>query len=342
MKGSFLRFFPTPHFLTMKSAGLTITDSCVRYIALSDTVEKKRVTSFGEKALPQGAVERGYVKDPEKLIAVLREVRKEAGLSFVTTSIPEEKSYLYTVEIPYSTKEKEVESSIESTIEENVPIHLSEATYDYDIVPNESNEKTLKVAVSIVPTKVVRTYIDVLEGAGLLPISFELESHATAEAIVDQKENDAYFLVNAVENKTGLYVVSNQVVHYASVVHSSMGTGEKRSGVVDLLETPTENGQEKNVEDIGALVAEIDKVYKYWHAKDFDTRDTYKQIKKVIITGERAFNSELIERLSATLRTNVEQGNVWKNVFNFESHIPEVPFEEATKYATAIGLVLTK
>ena len=76
-KKIFSKLFPPPKFLKMPFAGLTISDSFVRFVEFKESKKGLVLSSFGKKSLPQGIVDRGYVHNKEQLVGILKELKEE-------------------------------------------------------------------------------------------------------------------------------------------------------------------------------------------------------------------------------------------------------------------------
>lgn len=342
----FSALFPPPHFLQMRSVGFSLTDNSIRFIELSEYKTKKDIVKYGEEILPEGIMKEGYIEDREKLIPILKKIKERENISFITTSLPEEKTYLYKTRVPIAESEENLRNSVEFSIEDNVPLSLANVTFDYDIVPSGSKD-AIDVVVSVVPTKVVSTYSEVFTAAGMIPVSFELESHATAQAVVKRGDEKVVLVVNAESNKTGLYVVSNGVVHFASVVQHQKKTPavkaltKKASQKNKVEESKTKEESFFSSQDIQILSDEIRKIYDYWNTHDIGGDSEYaKKIEKITICGEGAGNVALVDKLSETCATAVDTANVWTNVFSFDEYVPEIKAVDSLRYATAVGLAL--
>ena len=65
-------------------------------------------------------------------------------------------------------------------------------------------------------------------------------------------------------------------------------------------------------------------------------------IESILLCGEASGTVGLVEHLGAKHMVKIEMANVWKNIFSFDDHIPEISKEESLAYAAAIGLALPR
>jgi Tfp pilus assembly PilM family ATPase len=327
MKKGFLDFFPTPKFLDIPFVGLSISGSAIHFIEFVKKHGQVTLGNYGEKKLSSGAIVEGYIKNPQEIIKALKDLRPVFGSRFVKATLPEERSYLFKTKIP-KVAENEIRSSIEFTIEENVPITLAEAVFDYTLLSAEDPaEDKLNVMVSVLPSQIVLSYINVLEGAGLVPLSLEIESQAIARALVHSEDKRTHLIVHFEKNKTGLYIVCNGVVEFSSTLSSG--------------ENPSQNDKQINVResvDAIALRDEIKKISLYWETNH--GHQDNKKIERVIVCGEIEDRKETIEYVRSSLKASIELANVWSNIFSFDSYIPKLPHKDSFAFAPAVGLAL--
>ncbi len=346
----FFKFFPPPVFLQMPFAGVDISDEAIRFIEFKHVKDARELKRYGEKKLPDGAVEAGFINDKLAVITALKDLKKNHGLSFVQASLPEEKAYLFQTDVP-TLDDKEIRENIESKLEENVPVSAAEAIFDYTIISN--NEKGVHVSVVVLPVKVVEAYLEVFEEAGLTVLSFYSEARAIAQSIIPRNDPRTYLVVNFTEKAAGLFIISGGVVRFTSTVMIGGETvTETLTKTFDVsveeadkmkkekgFGADTKAGEElfnNAINTFAALKDEINKVYVYWHTRsDKDTR-----IERIIMIGKNSMFTGLAGYLSSNLKADVSIGNVWTNVFSFEKTIPPIERSESLNYTVPIGLAL--
>src|SRR5690606_540290 len=148
----------------------------------------RRVKRFASMAIPRGVVEHGRVLDKQKLITVLSEFARVNKIHYVRASLPEEAGYIFPAHVPEHLSHDETREALKFKIEENVPISLSDAIIDYEVVsgvPTSGGQRM--VSVSVYPKKVAEEYVELLSAAGLEVLSLEIEAQAIARAIVPKK-----------------------------------------------------------------------------------------------------------------------------------------------------------
>lgn len=311
MSKRFFDFFPPPLFLQMPSVGFSISDTSLRFVSLREHAGGYVLRDYAERPLPAGAVDAGYVHTPEPIIDALKDLKKTYNITFVKATLPEEKAFVFRTHIPIVAPE-EMRSSVEFTIEENVPMQLAQVVFDYMIIPSKEPEPThIDVVVSVVPTKVVETYSALYKEAGLSIMSFELESQAIARAIIDKHDTEPYLILHLERNKTGFYITTGTAVQFTSTMVIT-------------------------AENLAGLCEEIGKIY--WHAHGEKKSGT--RVRKILLCGEGAAKEGVAEYISGNLGIETEVANVWKNVFVLDAYVPDLPQTQSLSFPAAIGLAL--
>ena len=312
-KKTFFDFIPTPRFLEMPSVGLAISDASIQFVELVNLGSRIKLGNYASRTLPQGAISGGFIYKPDEVVKVLKELKEKYNLKFVKASLPEEKAYLFKVDLPRAA-ENDFHSNIEFILEENAPIALPDAIFDYIIFENEPSKPTLGVAVSVVPKSVAESYIDVIREAGLAPLALEVESQAISRAVVSANQSEPCLVVNINKQKTALYLVTSGVVHF------TLNLNFGRDSMDEIKE-------------------EIKKVY--WHGGLEKPGEESKKFGKIIICGEALNINGVASLLSHGIGVPASVANVWTNAFFLGHFIPDISFEDSLAFAAAIGLALS-
>lgn len=354
----FFKLFPPPSFLLMPHAGIDISDDAVRIIQFSYSSHGLKIAKSGFREFPAGMVEAGYINDEPGVTKIIAELARELGVIYVKASLPEEKTYLFKSEIP-SLDEKEIRQNIEFKLEENVPVSPANAIFSFEIIPTAASAgsplapSTKHTAmVSVAPRKVIDAYLQILEGARLTPISFEVQARAVSHALISPKSSSTSLVVEIMHHKTGLYVICEGVVAFTSTI--PWGSAFVTEAIAKALSiTPAEaailkkNAGYHDAKDtqqisvaidplISSLQKEIFKIYGYWA----DHGEGRRAIDNVILCGSDALLVGLLSQVAPEPHIPVTIGNVWTNAFSSDYYIPTIPHEDSLDYAAAVGLAL--
>lgn len=355
-RSRFYKFFPTPAYLRMPAVGVDVSERSIRFIELSENKEGLSVKRFGTRELPPGTIQAGEIIKRQELVSALSGLREEFNMHHVHVSLPEEKAYLFTTEIPHVSK-KEIRGAIELLLEENVPIKPTEAIFDYEIVKTESTDH-YDVSVSVLPDTVVHSYLSVYEEAGLNPIVFVVDAQATAEAVVKADDLKTYFVANVGSTRTTLSIVGQGVVYFTSTV--ALGGDSLTSAFEKQLHLETKEavllkkrdglvGSKSNMElffslmsSLSVLRDEMNRLSGYWNNLR-RSKPQLPDIAEIVFSGSDASIPGFIDYFSLVMEYKVRLANVWSNIYkSVDITVPPIPFEESLDYATAVGLSLPK
>ncbi len=312
----FLDIFPPPQFLNIPYAGLSISETAVRCIQFEKHGDRLDIVKYAERPIPPGAVLAGCINNVDEISHILETLKKDLNLNYVKVSLPEEKAYLFTTQIPIVAK-KDVRNTIEFKLEENVPLSAKEIIFDYAVVSSADDADHLDVVVSALPANVIDVYVDTVRRAGLLPLSLEIESQAIIRALLPKRSTGSYLVVHFGYEKVGLYIVRDNIIHFTSTVNTK---GES-------IDSPT------------FLPSEINKLVKYWNNHAEANNYPNREIGQILLCGDD-FNHDIVSFLATQTSIPVALGNVWTNVCDVNETVPQISFEDSLRYASAIGLAI--
>ena len=355
MKSSFADFFPVPAFLAMRPMGLAISERAVHVVEFIKGPEGLKLGRFGTRAIPSGAIKEGYVNDKAAVTDVLRSLREELSIEFVSASLPEEKTYLFKTEFPKGSV-TDIRQAIELRLEENVPLSATDAIFDYTVIPCTSDIDHIDVSVSVLPRKVVETYLEIIKAAGLRPLSFSIGASAVSQAVIPRGNLSAFLVVNVGETSTDLSIVSRGLVQFnlsVPIGGEALTSALEKHFSVDsetARRIKEERGFVKNRENmelffslmntVSAIKDEVNKLFIYWQTHRNPPGATGKKIEKIILCGRDSNLVGFDEYLSIAVKIPVAIANVWQNAFSYDTHVPEISFLDSLDYASAIGLAL--
>lgn len=317
MKSRFLKLFPTPKFLNPDFSGVSVSDTSIRFFQFEEKSSTLVIKKYLERSVPEGAIVSGYIHNTAQVIEVLTEIRKEIKTPYVRASLPEEKAYLFKIDIPL-VHSNDIRSNIEFKLEENVPLPANTLEFDFAVVdPKDPKKDHFSVVVSAIPREVIDLYMQVFEAANFIPYSLEIESQAIARSLLTKSQRGTHVIIHCAPQKVGLYIVSHSIIHFTSTVVIQMGDGFNAT----------------------SIATEVKRVIAFWKTSHVSNDTISKDIEKVFVTGE-GFTEDFVSALSAIVKVDVSAGNVWINAFDVNKTVPEIPFLDSLKYAPAIGLAL--
>lgn len=343
--------------MAMPHVGIDISSTSVRYLELLRSPEGLKLGRYGTQDIPTPVLFNEPLTSNKDLLAALKKMQRANKFTFVEVAIPEEKAYLFTTEIPEGDDET-IRSHIEFHLEENVPISLSDAVFDYHIIRRNDKKGMNFASVSVVQRQVIEEYTEAFEMSGMTPISFLIENQALTKAIIPEDDMSAYLVVNIGQRKTVLSVVSDQAVQFTSTVN--IGSEDFNNAIMkeysvqkeEAESIKTQKGYIRNSENsnffmllinaASALRDEVQRVHSYWLSKiDKSGKDVNVPF-KILLAGRDSSIIGFKEYMGLSLKVPVELANIWINVLSFDKEIPPIEYLESLNYATVVGLALPK
>ncbi|OGI68837.1 hypothetical protein A3A05_02440 [Candidatus Nomurabacteria bacterium RIFCSPLOWO2_01_FULL_41_12] len=349
----FFRFFPVPKFLSTPSFGLDISDESLKFIELINTRDGIRVGRHGERNIPQGIIESGKIKDPKRMEEILSLLKREEGLKFVRASLPEAQVYLFKLRLE-KTGLVNVRESIEFSLEEHIPISAQDTIFDYELLSEDTQSLDLQVAA--IPKNVIENYLAIFRDTQISVVSLELEAQAIFKAVIKKGDLETYMIVDFGEKRTGIFIISHGVVMFTStldvggVMLTEMIAKNFKVSFAEAEKMKKKYGLQRNTENkeifsvllnsVSILRDELVKHFLYWHTHKDETGKNNPPIKKIILCGGDSNLTGLADYFSVSMKTKVEMANVWVNIVDTETYIPEIDFKQALSFAAALGLAL--
>ncbi|OGI81647.1 hypothetical protein A3B93_02205 [Candidatus Nomurabacteria bacterium RIFCSPHIGHO2_02_FULL_42_24] len=347
-------FFPPPPALLMPAVGLDISDRSIKFVELVRFRHGLRLGRFGTRVVPDGVIEEGKVKNPQKFSALLVELKRAEHFDFIRASLPEEQVYTFMMRVPKDAA-GDINSAVEFQLEEYVPIPVADTVFSWNIANEHSN--VLDIQVSATSRDLVKDYTTAFVSAGLVLKSLELETSALARAVLPHGNKGIHMLVDFGHMRTGIAIISNGLPVFTST--TDIGGYNLTSVIAKNFKIPfdeaehlkktygLQRGTDKPeifallLNELSILRDEINKHYIYWHThgtgKDFHEQS---RIEKIILSGGDANIKGLVGYLSSSMQIDVELANAWINVTDMENYVPEITFNDSLSFAPAVGLAL--
>lgn len=349
-------WFPTPELLAPRTFGVDISDASIKWLALEPHADAHRVAAWGLEPLQEGIVEQGLVRDHHALATVLHEIAAHlGGISHAHVALPEEAAYVFDMRVPSTISRDEVLHMIEFEFEGRVPIPVSSAVYDFDVISSQGGN--MHIAVVVFPRELAESYVAAFEEAGLTLLSLELKARSIARAVMASGDDSIVLLVDFGRERTGLAVAQHGVPIFTSTVEVG-GDSITRSLVKSLSLSPEAAERFRNekgllargAEDSAGLAAvtsvasaladEVARHYRYWDTRRDEHGERMTPVSRVILVGGSSNLRGIEDFLAARIQAPVVRGDIWQNICRFDDYIPPIERSISLQFAIAAGLAL--
>lgn len=354
----FGRSFPRPQLLFPAAAGIDISDTSVKWLALEETQGSKRVRAWGNELLEPGVVVDGNVQNPQLLGEKLHAIKERLGAGCVHLALPEEAAYVFSMHVPEGSSREQALAMVEFELEGRVPIPPSAAVYDFDVIMKRDGEEGMEIAVTVFPRELAESYIEVFALAKIPLLSLEVEARSIARAVSGSGEHEPItLLVDFGRLRTGFAVLKRGVPIFTSTVGVGGETIDR--GIAEKLSLAPEEvdafkneqgllaeggrdspGVEAITGTVSALADEVVRHYHYWDTRRDERGERMTPVERVFLLGGSANLKGLGDYIAARVQLECVRPDAWLNVCSFDDYIPPIDRRMSLRFATAIGLAL--
>ncbi|MEN9604576.1 MAG: type 4 fimbrial biosis protein PilM, type pilus assembly protein PilM [Candidatus Parcubacteria bacterium] len=326
------RYIPVPKSISFEHAGVDIGIDHIRFLHLKKQAGVIHVVDYGTEKLLSPVSGGKPLSAQSDIVQILKKTQKEHKLKYVEVSLPEEKIYLYMIEIEDG-DETSIRNQIESKLEENVPLTVDDAVFDYTKVTSIANTNKALYSVTVADKKDIEDYISLFALANMEIVSFLIQNQALTRTLVRKDDTGSYCIVAVEKHSIVVSVVSFGVVIYTSTINRSVFREE---GGDLVIETP---------ELLSDVVSDIKKVMTFWLSYvEKNKKYNFQKIESIILTSTHndILRSDFSNKISSQLQIPTVLADVWINVMDTKVSVPPITKDESYQYAVAIGLALPR
>lgn len=342
--------------------GLDISDFSLKLAKLEKAADCLRLASFGSFEIPEGVVVGGEVQQEEKLSKIIREAvskpqGKKLAVKHAILSLPEEKSFLDILQIPFL-KEEETLEAVRFEAANRIPVALEDVYFDFEKIPSliEKPEHQ-EVLIAATPKKIVDSYLIAVKKAGLQPQAAEIECLAVARALIKKDTvQKPLLIIDFGETRTSFVIYAGRGLRFTSTIPVSSGgltrliakaLGKNIKEAEELKQRNGLEGEKQLFETMIPALTDLAEQIKthldYYksHTPQNGFLRNGKTLEKILLCGGGANLKGLVNFLATELKVEVALGNPWINILKEPlKEVPELTFEKSLGYATALGLAL--
>ncbi len=339
--------------------GLDISDVSIKVLQLKRSNKQTGLHAYGTVPLVEGIINNHMIVEEKKLADnILRAISsaKRIDTKYVVCSIPEAKSFVRTLEIPRMS-EGEIHTAVQYELEQDIPIPVDQVYLDWQII-NEQKQ-TMKVLVTATPKVYVDSLVSALHSIKLRPLGLELESQATARALISPVDaTKPILIIDLSTSQTSFIIVRNGIIEYTSSIpvagraftesiSRDLGVqtakAEELKFATGLGEANGSNpARQAMLPILNNIVDEIRNVMRFYE----DHANPKQAIDDIFLCGGSAKLIGIIDYITAQLHQEKDVGpkriilgNPWINVEAMAKKPVGIQVD-ALGYVTAIGLAL--
>jgi len=357
-------------FDRLPAFGLDFSDRSIKVAQFCREGKRLKLRSYGKRQIPDGIVSGGEIKDGAALVREIKESMKRAkpypiAGKEVVLSLPESKCFIKVIKMP-KLSPGEIAESIRFKAEEYFPLADEEMFLDWHLLdtqecPIDGKGTCTEVLVAVASKVLVNSYLEIMDGAGLVPVVFEAESVATVRTLLkNQTDSQSVLIIDLGRDRTSFIFYKYPALRFtqsipvsgdnftsaiAKGLKISFEKAEKLKSDTGLSRDSKEGEKvfELLVPQMEDLILNIKKSIDYYN--DFFGSSS-KFSFRIIICGGGANLRSIDSYLSLRLRTNVEPADPWKGIYGRKVYMEEykkinyIPRAESLFYTIALGSAL--
>lgn len=337
-----------------KLIGLDIGTTAIKLVELDRAGNSYKLEAVGVAATPPKGLLSEASLDQMALADAIKKLCVEAKVStkLVNVALPENLVFTRVIDMP-ALSDKELSSAIRWEAEQYIPIPLSEAVLDYEIMgknPGERGEPRMQVFLVAAQTSLIAKYQKILTSAGLTIAAIETETLAQSRALLEPSTAAPVTMVVSVgSDRTNVFIAKGQNILVAYTIPTG-GKGLTRALASDLNvdqmqaeEYKKTYGLNKDVLSgkIGTtvrplldnLVIELRRTMSFYQAKNAE-----EPIRRVVLVGGSAKLPDFVVFLTEAIGIETQIGDPWQKVSD-KKKLATIPYDPIL-FSEAVGLAL--
>ena len=203
--------------LNKKTIGIDISDHAIQVVELIQEREGIKINNFGGKNIAPGIVEKGRIKDYDKLRQALRDALEKARLGAIGgrdiyAALPENQVYMHISEINLETGQQ-INEIVNKIIANTFPIDIKELSFTYKFSKTLTESNTLLIIA--VRKKIINAWESFFNQAGLKIKVFDFEALATFRGLFSSWPDEPIGLLGIGASSTNFSIFNNTGIAYA-------------------------------------------------------------------------------------------------------------------------------
>jgi len=335
------------------SFGLDIGTQYIKVVQLSKDGKNVSLRSCLSVPLPGSGMVSESSFDLEEVAQTIRKLVNDANINTnnVHTALPDSSVYTKVVEIP-QLSDKDLQAAIYWEAEQNIPAPLATITLSWQMLRKRETATDSLMDVFLVgaPTNLVKKYQNVLEMAGLTPLSLETEIISVVRSLGLTPNSPTTLIANISGFSTALAIVQKGLLVFTYAIPLG-GMAINRAISTEFGFSDQQAEEYKRVygvadKQVGGKIAhaiepilqsmstEMRKAVAFYNGKYLTPID----IQQVILAGPTGVLPGIDLFFVQSLGIETVTANPWKmcNIGN----VPENVMNTSTDYSLAVGLAL--
>jgi len=329
--------------------GLDIGANNIRVVQLSGGNGHYSLSAFGSADVPEGLTQSDSKIDQQALAKIITELLKKTQIDTknVVSAIPGTSVFNTVIKVP-NMSQSELAKAIKFQAEQNLPIKLEDAKFDWQVIRQDPTTKEIVVMIVAATKGKVNSMLDLFKYAELNPIALETAAFGMGRSLGNPQDPLAMIL-DIGSNTTEVAIVQNGVLSLTrslSVAGNAMTRAISQGLRLDKDQAETFKMKFGLSQDKleGQVYKAIEPVLKNILDESIRINKFYQeqfgqQVQRVILTGGSSRLPLLAEYIKSTMEVEVLYGNPWSKI-SFQPSFSDKLNQIAPEFATVVGLAM--
>ena len=303
-----------------KPIGIEVTDSAVKAVQIERKKGQAKILKLNKVALIPGTVERGRIKDEERLMGAFKELFSgtepdpiiEKGIVF---GLPENQLYTHTFKIP-SHKKKERDDLVLKEARASIPLEKNDLTFSYRVM-NKNKKRKEKTEILIVAAnkRVVLEWQKLFQKLNLEIIAFDVKPLAIFRVLFPKKIEDTLCIINIGTATTDIAIFNEMGLRHSHTIN--VGGNNFTEAIAEKLQIEFDEAEKKK-EEVGLtgkrnqIFTTLDKILKPMTEEIKELLNYFEQtvkqkIKKIILIGGSSELDGIVDYFNDNLDLTVKK-----------------------------------
>lgn len=335
----------------MEYFGLDVGSYRLKVVQLTRSGDQYRLAAIGSCPSTQKGLLSEAESDLTALAEAIKKLYQETKITTknVVVSLPQDQVFTQVITLP-KLSEEELSSALKWEAEQYVPIPLAEVTLAHQIVgtTKEDMKEKLEVLLVAAPTRLINKLVQVLNTAGINPVSLETEILALVRSLVGSN-SEVSLLVDLGAKATDMAIVDGGAVVFTRsiptagealtrAVATGLGLGAEQAEAYKKaygLDPGKLKGKVSGAIEpiLDVIVKEMENTLQFYQAEKGKTA------RRVLLAGGTAGLPEVVGLLAEKLSLEVQLGDPFVKVVKDEL-FNKIPKNDLPLYAVALGLAM--
>jgi type IV pilus assembly protein PilM len=331
--------------------GIDFGTHSVKAVELANIESTPRLVNFGSQTTPQGVINSEDKKDQKKLADVVKKLYKDSKIKNkqIVVALPEFSVFTRFLEFP-GVKKEELKDAVFYEAKQYIPVPIEEVRMSYVPIGFNETKNAPRVLLVAAPLKVIETYINITEMAGLEIVAIETESVALGRAMYRATNQKHIVMLDFGANSTDMSIMMDGYLVFSQSI--SIGSDSLTQAIVNKFNFEYNQAEEykrnygvtKNVLEgkiyevlspiMESIMLEVSRGIEFYKNKTLSPAPT-----EYLLTGDGALLPGLAEYISNALHVNASIANPWVNIA-VNQRFKDIISKSGPSYSVAIGLAL--